>query len=125
MVAVSPNEKCNNYSYMDNQVAPAVQEPLVSGPVEIDLNGLYAPSNRLEVKMGQGSAKPELKVSDKDGNAILGVQAWVERKIGNNVIYSNGRQIHMNADKLTFNGTELQLREVTFGDTTLSVLAAV
>ena len=31
----------------------------------------------------------------------------------------------MNADKLTFNGTELQLREVTFGETTLSVLAAV
>lgn len=31
----------------------------------------------------------------------------------------------MNADKLTLNGTQLALKEVTFGDTTLSVLAAV
>lgn len=110
---------------MQNQLSPSIAEARVTGPVEVDLNTVYAPSNKLDIRMGQGSSKPELKVTDKDGSTILGVQAWVEKKIGQNVISQNGRQIQMNADKLTLNGTQLALKEVTFGDTTLSVLAAV
>lgn len=124
LVAVSPSEKCNEYSYRDNSISPTVTEAKVYGPVEVDLNTPYAPSNRLELKMGQGGTQPELKVSDKDGNGIFEVQAWMDKKVGNNVFHVNGRQIHMNADRLTLNGTPLVLKQVTFSDTTLSVLAA-
>lgn len=125
IVAASPSEKCNNYSYTDNVLSPVVTKAQVYGPVEVDLNTPYASSNRMEVKMGQGSTKPEVKISDKNGNPILDVQGFTEKNIGGIVVYSNWRQIHMNADKLTLNGTQLALKEVTFGDATLSVLAAV
>lgn len=73
IVAASPSEKCNEYSWMQNQLSPTIAEARVTGPVEVDLNTIYAPSNKLDVRMGQGSSRPELKVSDKDGSTILGV----------------------------------------------------
>ena len=79
----------------------------------------------MDVKLGQGSTKPELKVTDTSGSTILGVQGFVEMNLGDVTLYKTGRQIHMNYDKLMLNGVQLALKEVTFGDTTLSVLAAV
>ena len=76
LVAASPSEKCNDYSYMDNQIAPNISDVKVTGPIEVDLNNLYGPWNKMDIKMGKGSSKPELKVTDKDGNSILAVQAW-------------------------------------------------
>ena len=61
---------------MDNQIAPNISDVKVTGPIEVDLNNIYGPNNKLDIKMGHGSAKPELKVTDKDGNSILAVQAW-------------------------------------------------
>lgn len=43
----------------------------------------------------------------------------------NEAIRHRDRQNIAKGDKLTLNGVELALKEVTFGDTTLSVLAAV
>ena len=79
----------------------------------------------MDVKLGRGTTKPELKVTDTNGSTIFGVQGFVEMNLGDVTLYKDGRQIHMNADKLTLNGTQLALKEVTIGDTTLSVLAAV
>ena len=79
----------------------------------------------MDVKLGKGTTKPELKVTDTNGSTIFGVQGFVEMNLGDVTLYNNGRQIHMNADKLMLNGTQLALKEVTIGDTTLSVLAAV
>ena len=79
----------------------------------------------MDIKMGNGSTKPELKVTDKDGNSIIAVQAWGQKQIGSITVTETERQIHMNYDKLMLNGVQLALKEVTFGDTTLSVLAAV
>ena len=76
LVAASPSEKCNDYSYMDNQIAPNISNAKVAGPLEVDLNNIYGPFNKLDIKMGNGSYKPELKVTDKDGNSIIAVQAW-------------------------------------------------
>lgn len=73
LVAASPSEKCNEYSWMQNQLSPTIAEARVTGPVEVDLNTLFASSNKLDIRMGQGSSQPELKVSDKDGSTILGV----------------------------------------------------
>ena len=125
LVAASPSEKCNDYSYMGNQIAPNISDVKVTGPIEVDLNSLYGPWNKMDIKMGNGSTKPELKVTDKDGNSIIEVQAWIDKKIGPITVANNGRKISMNYDKLMLNGVELALKEVTFGDTTLSVLAAV
>ena len=125
LAAVRPSVECNEFSYRESILSPSIGEASVSGPVEVLLDRAYAPFNKLDVKMGQGNVKPELKVADKDGNAILDIQAWREKKMGQATFYENGRQIHMNADKLTLNGVELALKEVTFGETTLSVLAAV
>ena len=76
LVAASPSEKCNDYSYMGNQIAPNISDMKVTGPIEVDLNNIYEPWNKMDIKMGNGSAKPELKVTDKDGNSIIAVQAW-------------------------------------------------
>ena len=76
LVAASPSEKCNDYSYMGNQIAPNISDVKVAGPIEVDLNTVYGPFNKMDIKMGDGSAKPELKVTDKDGNSIIAVQAW-------------------------------------------------
>lgn len=76
LVAASPSEKCNDYSYMGNQIAPNISDVKVAGPIEVDLNNIYEPWNKMDIKMGKGSAKPELKVTDKDGNSIIAVQAW-------------------------------------------------
>ena len=70
LVAASPSEKCNDYSYMGNQIAPNVSDAKVTGPLEVDLNSIYGPWNKMDIKMGDGSSKPELKVTDKDGNSI-------------------------------------------------------
>ena len=56
------------------------------------------------VKLGTGSTKPELKVTDTSGSTILGVQGFKEMNLGDVILYQNGSQIHMNADKLTLNG---------------------
>ena len=125
LVAASPSEKCNDYSYMGNQIAPNISDVKVAGPIEVDLNSAYEPFNKMDIKMGKGSTEPELKVTDKDGNSIIAVQAWGEKQIGPITATTNERQIIMNYDKLTLNGVQLALKEVTFGDTTLSVLAAV
>ena len=76
LVAASPSEKCNDYSYMGNQIAPNISDVKVAGPIEVDLNNIYGPFNKMDIKMGNSSAKPELKVTDKDGNSIIAVQAW-------------------------------------------------
>lgn len=76
LVAASPSEKCNDYSYMGNQIAPNISDVTVTGPIEVDLNNIYGPWNKMDIKMGNGSTKPELKVTDKDGNSIIAVQAW-------------------------------------------------
>lgn len=125
LVAASPSEKCNDYSYMGNQIAPNISDVKVTGPLEVDLNNIYEPWNKMDIKMGNGSAKPELKVTDKDGNSIIAVQAWGQKQVGPITVTSNERQIHMNYDKLMLNGVQIALKQVTFGDTTLSVLAAV
>ena len=104
LVAASPSEKCNDYSYMGNQIAPNIREAKVAGPLEVDLNHVYEAWNKIDIKMGKGSTKPELKVTDKDGSTIFGVQGFVEMNLGDVTLYNNGRQIHMNADKLTLNG---------------------
>lgn len=125
LVAAEPSQKCNNYSYMGQQLSPTVTDVKVTGPIEVDLNTLYAAYNQMDVKLGRGTTKPELKVTDTNGSTIFGVQGFVEMNLGDVTLYNNGRQIHMNADKLTLNGVQLALKEVTVGDTTLSVLAAV
>ena len=125
LVAASPSEKCNDYSYMGNQIAPNISDVKVAGPIEVDLNNIYGPFNKMDIKMGNGSAKPELKVTDKDGNSIIAVQAWGQEQVGPIVVTNSKRQIIMNYDKLMLNGVQMALKEVTFGDTTLSVLAAV
>ena len=61
---------------MGNQIAPNISDMKVTGPIEVDLNSLYEPWNKMNIKMGNGSTKPELKVTDKDGNSIIAVQAW-------------------------------------------------
>ena len=61
---------------MGNQIAPNISDMKVTGPIEVDLNSLYEPWNKMDIKMGNGSTKPELKVTDKDGNSIIAVQAW-------------------------------------------------
>ena len=76
LVAASPSEKCNDYSYMGNQIAPNISSAKVAGPLEVDLNSVYESFNTMDIKMGKGSSKPELKVTDKDGNSIIAVQAW-------------------------------------------------
>ena len=38
LVAASPSEKCNDYSYTGNQIAPNISEAKVAGPLEVDLN---------------------------------------------------------------------------------------
>ena len=125
LVAAAPSQKCNNYSYMSNVMSPTATDVKVTGPIEVDLNTLYAAYNQMDVKLGRGTTKPELKVTDTNGSTIFGVQGFVEMNLGDVTLYNNGRQIHMNADKLTLNGVQLALKEVTIGDTTLSVLAAV
>lgn len=125
LVAAEPSEKCNDYSYKGNQIAANISDAKVTGPIEVDLNTLYAAYNQMDVKLGRDTTKPELKVTDTNGSTIFGVQGFVEMNLGDVTLYNNGRQIHMNADKLTLNGTQLALKEVTIGDTTLSVLAAV
>ena len=110
---------------MGNQISPNVSDVKVTGPLEVDLNSVYGPWNKMNIKMGASSTKPELKVTDKDGNSIIAVQSWFNKKIGSITIPEDGGKIDMNVDKLMLNGVELALKEVTFGDTTLSVLAAV
>ena len=104
LVAASPSEKCNDYSYMGNQIAPNISDVKVTGPIEVDLNNIYGPWNKMDIKMGNGSTKPELKVTDKDGNSIIAVQGWIDKKIGPITIADDGRKISMNYDKLMLNG---------------------
>ena len=61
---------------MGNQIAPNISTAKVTGPIEVDLNSIYESWNKMDIKMGKGSTKPELKVTDKDGNSIIAVQAW-------------------------------------------------
>ena len=110
---------------MGQQLSPTVTDAKVTGPIEVDLNTLYGAYNQMDVKLGRGTTKPELKVTDTNGSTIFGVQGFKEMNLGDVTLYQDGRQIHMNADKLTLNGVQLALKEVTVGDTTLSVLAAV
>ena len=104
LVAASPSEKCNDYSYMGNQIAPNISDVKFTGPIEVDLNNIYEPLNKMDIKMGNGSTKPELKVTDKDGNSIIAVQGWIDKKIGPITIADDGRKISMNYDKLMLNG---------------------
>ena len=45
LVAAEPSEKCNNYSYMGNQIAANISDVKVTGPIEVDLNTLYSNYN--------------------------------------------------------------------------------
>ena len=89
---------------MGSILSPTVTDAKVTGPIEVDLNTLYAAYNKMDVKLGRGTTQPELKVTDTNGSTIFGVQGFVEMDLGDVTLYNNGRQIHMNADKLTLNG---------------------
>ena len=45
LVAAAPSEKCNDYSYMGQQLSPTVTDAKVTGPIEVDLNTLYSAYN--------------------------------------------------------------------------------
>ena len=41
----------------------------------------------MDVKLGRGTTKPELKVTDTNGSTIFGVQGFVEMNLGDVTLY--------------------------------------
>lgn len=121
----TPSVQCNSYTYMEQSIAPTVTEASLVGPLEVNLNMAYAAWNKMNVNLGQSSTAPEVKIVDKDGNAVVDVQGWIEKTVAGHELKASGKQLHVNVDRLTLNGTRLAVKELTVGDTTLSVLAAV
>lgn len=70
--------------------------------------------NKLAINFGDASQAPEVTVNASDSTKIASLTAS-----------SSGAELELSLAKLSLNGTQLALKEVTVGDTTLSVLAAV
>lgn len=122
-----PTLVCNNAVYEQKSIIPTVYNPRIVNGGALYLDSMLAKHNTLSVQMGhEGSKGARLNIYDGSTlSSLFEVRNFAEKKIGNNVLKTNGSQISMNPDKLLLNGQEVKVKEVTIGEETLSVLQVV
>ena len=123
------NEKALNTSFEESIFNSTASYLSCNTGMTIEMKSASKPNNKTDIYCGAYSGEPQVNVYDSNLSAIASLKGFAKtmKNIGGQMreVLGSGRTIELNPTKLIINGVEMGLKEITIGEETLSVLAAI